>query len=180
MKLYAIYLGGRAKGCSIELHDIVFAVGKSIKSLYPTLLTKWFGIKEKCHIDSWMSLDQIDDHAITLSTEKPQGQMQSLYFINLGAYEEGSFTELHATELIVASTEAEAKKRAKQSLLIGKDQVHTDDLYDVDDCIRLDQVDGYYIHLSHNGEGHTYTPQNGYHKIPQAEVDAYLANHDQQ
>ena len=179
MNLYAIYLGGRAESCSIELHDVIFTVGKSIESLYPTILDKWFGKKDKCHLDSWISLEQIDNYAVSLSTEKPQDQAESLYFINLGAYEEGSFTELHAIEFIIASTELEAKKRAKQSLLVGKDQVHTDDLYDVDDCIRLDQIDGYYIHLTQNDAGHEFKPHNAYHKIPKEVVATYIANQKQ-
>ena len=104
MKLYALYLGGRASRCNIELHDVIFAVGSSLKSLYPTVLDKWFGLKDKCHIDSWMTLKQIDNHAITLSQSPPSNQTASLYFINMGAYQPGEFTELHASAFIVATS----------------------------------------------------------------------------
>ena len=178
-KLYALYLGGRAHGCSIELHDVIFVVGDSLKQLYPTILDKWFGRKDKCHIDSWIVLSQLDDYGVTLSTEPPQGQIASLYFVNLGAYEPESFTELHAIQFVVANKEIDAKKRSKASLLVGKDQVHTDDLYDVDDCIRIDQVDGYYIHLTKNDAGHKFVPNNGYHKIPKTVIADYIKSNPQ-
>lgn len=42
-KLFAVYLGGRADRCNIELHDVVFVVGSSIEETYPLLAKKWFG-----------------------------------------------------------------------------------------------------------------------------------------
>ena len=39
------------------------------------------------------------------------------------------------------------KIRAKESMLIGFEQVHTDDLYDVDDCIEINKVSSH-IHLN--------------------------------
>ncbi len=175
MKLYALYLGGRAPGCNIELHDVQFFVGNSLKSMYTSILDKWFGSKEKCHIDSWVVLKYIDGFEISLSKVKPSNQEHKLYFINLGGYEEGSFTELHACQLIVSKTEQEAKQRAKANLLLGKQQVHTDDLFDVDDCLSIDQVDGYYIHLTTSNQPTVFKPNNGYHPIPKAIIQDYTA-----
>ena len=39
------------------------------------------------------------------------------------------------------------KNRAIKSLLIDMYQVHTDDLYDVDDCIEIIKVSNLYVHL---------------------------------
>ncbi len=176
MKLYALYLGGRAEGCNIELHDVQFFVGKSIKSLYPTILKKWFGKPEKCHIDSWVELKYLDGYNIVLRKEKPQNQGVTLYFINLGGYESGSFTELHACQFLIAKNDNEAKQRAKSNLLVGKQQVHTDDLYDVDDCLQIQEVDGYHIHLEVTKEHSRFEPNNGYHKLPKQVISEYLSS----
>jgi hypothetical protein len=52
-KLFAVYLGGRADRCNIELHDVVFVVGSSIEETYPLLAKKWFGNLHGFHIDSF-------------------------------------------------------------------------------------------------------------------------------
>ncbi len=38
MKLFSVFLGGRAKKCNTELHDVVFTCGQSIKDTYYDLL----------------------------------------------------------------------------------------------------------------------------------------------
>ena len=54
MKLFSVFLGGRAKKCNIELHDLVFTCGETIKDIYYDLLDKWFGLPDRLHIDSWV------------------------------------------------------------------------------------------------------------------------------
>ena len=144
--LFAVYLGGRAAGCNTELHDVVFVVGPSLEATYPQLFTKWFGLDKGLHIDAWTRLDQIDGYRIELKSQ-PSEDDKKLFFVNLGAYMPGKFTELHDNVFIVATSAKEAKKHAKAKLLQGMFQVHTDDLYDVDDCIELDRVSGFHIHL---------------------------------
>ncbi len=172
LKLFAVYLGGRAARCNTELHDVVFVAGESIEATYQQLMDKWFGDPLRLHIDSWIELDQVDGYRVTLRPE-PAPQTQKLFFINLGAYRPGEFTELHANALLVACDEQEAKQRAKQELLQGADTVHTDDLYDVDDCLTIAEVDGQHVHLESAGTVVPLTPQNGYHVIPKAVVQAY-------
>ena len=58
------------------------------------------------------------------------------------------------------------KKRAKELLLIGKEQVHLDDLYDVDDCIEIRKVSGYYINLEKTSKQCNLKFNNGYKPIP--------------
>src|SRR5579862_751029 len=59
-KLFAVYLGGRADHCNIELHDVVFVVGATIEETYPLLAKKWFGNLKGFHIDSYVELQNID------------------------------------------------------------------------------------------------------------------------
>ena len=175
-KLFAVYLGGRAPKCNTELHDVVFAVGDSIEATYEQLMDKWFGDPLRLHLDSWVDLQVVDGHRITLHSV-PGAQAKKLYFINLGAYLPGQFTELHANAFAVAGDEHEVKQRAKGELLQGMQSVHTDDLFDIDDCLEVTEVDGHHIHLELTGESQPFAPSNGYHIIPREIVAAYAAKH---
>jgi hypothetical protein len=174
-KLFAVYLGGRAPRCNTELHDVVFVVGESIEASYERLMDKWFGDPLKLHIDAWLELRGVDGHRITLSPEPPTPG-KKLYFINLGAYLPGQFTELHANAFVVAENEAEVKRRAKAELLPGAQSVHTDDLYEIDDCLEITEVDGQHLHLDPTSEKTLLTAQNGYHVFPPEIVAAYAAH----
>ena len=45
IKLFAVYLGGRADGCNTELHDVVFTCGQKIQDTYI-----W---NTSCHIENY-------------------------------------------------------------------------------------------------------------------------------
>jgi hypothetical protein len=173
LKLFAVYLGGRAQKCNTELHDVVFTVGVTIEDTYERLLDLWFGSPEGLHIDSWMELSVVDGYRISTTRDAPPSD-KKLYFVNLGAYADGEFTELHANAMLVASSEHEVKSRAKAELLRGKLAVHTDDLFDIDDCLEITKVDGYSISLTPTTESNPLVPNNGYHIIPRPIVAAYI------
>lgn len=173
-KLFAVYLGGRAPKCNTELHDVVFVVGESIEATYDGLMDKWFGDPLRVHLDSWIELQIIDGHRIRLGVASAPSA-KKLYFINLGAYLPGQFTELHATAFAVAASENEVKVRAKRELLRGTQSVHTDDLFDIDDCLEIAEVDNYHVELEPTTESQPFTPNNGYHIIPPKVVAAYAA-----
>ena len=139
MKLFAVFLGGRAEKCNTELHDVVFTCGNKIEETYFDLIDKWFGFPDRLHIDSWVDLTYVDGYKISLS-EKKMNNNKKLYFINLGGYDPKKFEELHESRFFIGEDERKIKRRAKKSLLIGFDQVHTDDIYYVDDCIEIKKV----------------------------------------
>ncbi len=57
MKPFAVLLGGRAVGCHIALHDVVFEIGNSLEETYPILVNKWFGQSYKSlHVDASVEL----------------------------------------------------------------------------------------------------------------------------
>lgn len=176
LRLFAVYLGGRAPKCNIELHDVVFVVGPTAESTYHQLMDKWFGNPLRMHVDSWLELQIVDGWRVTLKPEPSSGS-HKLYFINLGAYLPGQFTELHANAFVVATSGQEVNRRAKRDLLRDTDSLHTDDLYEIDDCLEIGEVDGLHVHLEATDEQATFEPQNGYHKIPQDVTDAYAASH---
>ncbi|HTV41315.1 MAG TPA: DUF1543 domain-containing protein [Candidatus Sulfotelmatobacter sp.] len=173
-KLFAVYLGGRAPRCNTELHDVVFVAGASVEACYERLMDKWFGDPLRLHIDSWVELQVVDGHRILLRSDPPAGE-KKLYFINLGAYLPGQFTELHANAFVVAASDVEVKKRAKAELLRGTQSVHTDDLYDIDDCLEIAEVEGQHIHLEPTSESVPLDPRSAYHIIPRPVVEAYAA-----
>lgn len=173
MKLFAVYLGGRAPRCNTELHDVVFVAGETIEDTYVQLMDLWFGTPEGLHLDSWMELSVVDGHRISLKESPPQGS-KKLFFVNLGAYQPGAFTEFHGNALLVEESEQEVKKRAKGRLLLGFDSVHTDDLFDVDDCIEVTAVNGFHVHLEPTDEPEKLEPNNGYHIVPKPLVKSYL------
>jgi len=172
MKLFAIYLGGRAKKCNTELHDVVFSCGDKIEDTYIDLLTKWFGLPDRLHIDSWVELKYVDGFEIILSKDKPISKSK-LFFINLGGYDKKKFEELHESRFFVGEDESHIKKRAKKSLLIGFDQVHTDDIYDVDDCIEIKKVSGLYVNLKKTNKYEVLEFNNGYLPIPYKTIKSY-------
>ncbi|MBA2727797.1 MAG: DUF1543 domain-containing protein [Parachlamydiaceae bacterium] len=176
-KLFAVYLGGRADRCNIELHDVVFVVGSSIEETYPLLANKWFGNLKGFHIDSYYELNIIDGHKIELSKVPPKGHTsKKLYFVNLGAYKAGEFTEYHQSAFYVADSFPEAVKKAKSELCQGLQTVHKDDVvildrvsnpadYDVDDILELCEVDEYYISLTPTTSTYQAKPVSAYIKL---------------
>jgi len=174
-KLFAVYLGGGAPKCNTELHDVVFAVGESIEDTYEQLMDKWFGTPKGLHLDSWMELTVVDGYEIAIADKKPD-RKEKLFFINLGAYVDGEFTEHHANMFLVAESKEEAKEKGKAALSHKwVNRPHTDDLYDVDDCLEVGDLGGAYVVLEKTGAGNQMQPVNGYHLIPKGIVEDYMA-----
>lgn len=165
-KLCMFYLGGRFEGCSIEMHDVMFLVGKASADIFPKLRRRWRGTAESLHVDSWYPVENVDGYDIELRSDPPQDAAKHLHFVNLGAYRKGAFGELHHMELVVATNVDEAKAIAKSRAPKGWDQLHTDDLVEVDDCIRLDKVDDRFIDLVEGGRRRSPPSTNGWLRLP--------------
>ena len=144
--LFIVYLGGSAPKANIELHDIQFVTGNTIEDTYNQLRDNWFGSIKGLHIDSYKAINGADGHRVYLHPE-PQNSDKHLYFVNLGGYYQNKLNEIHEFSLFVANSEAEAKKRAINSLLVGAAHIHKDNLLDVDDCLKINRINGNYIHL---------------------------------
>jgi hypothetical protein len=97
--------------------------------------------------------------------------MPKLFAVYLGGRAPKCNTELH--DVVFVAGEADVKKRAKKDLLPGTQSLHTDDLYDIDDCLEINEVDGCYIHLEPTTETQSFEPNNGYHIIPPLVVANY-------
>ncbi|WP_133104634.1 DUF1543 domain-containing protein [Psychrobacter sp. LFX-11D] len=144
--LYMIQLGGRPKGRLIEQHDIFFGVANQVNELIADINNHWPEVKNKWHIDSYRAISKVDNYAIKLVESNIQTECANdlkLFFINLGGYQQGSFEEFHYKLLIVADSQADAVKQAKQSEFYKqftfKDKAspfnaasHIDDKFEVD------------------------------------------------
>ncbi|WP_272573207.1 DUF1543 domain-containing protein [Providencia sp. PROV259] len=165
MKLFMFYIGGNAGKSNIEVHDIQFVIAEKPEDAWPTLRESWFGDKDKIHIDGYAVITWADGFDVILSRE-PSKTSHKLYFVNVGGYTPNSLAELHEFDLFVAKTADDAKQKAIKKLLVNSEQQHKDNLKDVDDCVFLEQVGDFYIHLTENKQGEHFVPQwQGYQPI---------------
>ena len=159
--LFMVQLGGRPKGRLIEQHDMFFGVANQVSELIEDINHHWPEVKNKWHIDSYRAITKIGGHSIKLveSAIRDSNNGLKLFFINLGGYQQGSFEEFHYKLLIVAATQADAVKQAKQSAFYkeftfkdkdlpfdaashidDKFAVDIDDIYNVNDLISNVQI----------------------------------------
>lgn len=149
MKLFAIYIGGTHEHALIELHDMRFVIAENIEETYDYLRQSWWGIAHTLHIDSWGSVESVDDFDIVIRSDEPADTINKLFFINLGGYDPAQFTELHQNILVVAPDAGVAKSSAKQRIQHWT-VPHKDYLYEVDKIINVAEVMGgkqWHIHL---------------------------------
>ncbi|MGM3163126.1 DUF1543 domain-containing protein [Dickeya undicola] len=163
--LFMYYVGGRAQGANIELHDVQFAAVERPEDGFPLLKANWFGDKSQVHVDSYTPCQWADGYDITLSSQPFHGR-EKLWFVNMGGYLPYNPAEVHQFGLFVATNAEQAKQRAKAVLLTDVLQQHKDDLRDVDDCLPLTLLDRWYIHLTANPAGQVSPPLwQGYHPL---------------
>ncbi|MEZ7502173.1 DUF1543 domain-containing protein [Psychrobacter sp. Arc29] len=157
LTLYMAQLGGRPKGRLIEQHDIFFGVANHVSELVEDINQHWPEVKNKWHIDSYRAITKVDGYTIKLVETIDQITKSAdlkLFFINLGGYQQDSFEEFHYKLLIVATSQAQAIKQAKQnefykqftfkddaspfdaaSHIDDKFEVDIDDIYNVNDLL---------------------------------------------
>lgn len=165
MHLFIFYLGGNAGKSNIEVHDIQFVIAQTPESAWPALREAWFGDKDKLHIDGYARICWADGYRVTLSTQPSESKMR-LFFVNAGAYSPDTLAELHAFDLYVAENAAQAKAKGIKYLLNGAFHQHKDNLKDVDDCMLLEKVGDYYLHLAPDANGSSFRPEwQGYQPV---------------
>jgi hypothetical protein len=61
----------------------------------------------------------------------------------------------------------DASKRALAVLCVNTEKTHRDNLYDVDDCIQIDEIDGRHIYLEPTDKTQNLVPDRyGYGRLP--------------
>lgn len=165
MNLYMFYIGGNAGVSNIEVHDIQFVAVEEPEQAWPFLRAAWFGDKNKIHLDGYLKVTWADGYDVVLSTT-PYAGRKKLYFVNVGGYQPDTLAELHEFDLFVDENAEAAKYRALDKLLTGVDHKHKDNLKDVDNCLLLEKVGKYYLHLEQNHHGEAVKPEwQGYLSI---------------
>lgn len=147
MKLFVIYIGGRAGNSNIEVHDLRFALGHKVEDCYDQLRIDWWGRPETLHLDCWGSLEYADGYRLSVQPQPYTGK-KKLYFINLGGYSASEFSELHKNVFVVAESNAEAKSKAVAQIA-DWDLPHKDVLLDIDTVICLNEHFGETSHAIH-------------------------------
>jgi hypothetical protein len=148
MKLFAFYVGGSTATSNTEVHDMRFAIGEQMEDCYESLRRQWWGTPESLHVDCWRELTSADGHQVTLRRERSP-DTNLLFFVNLGGYDPGLFTELHRDVFVVAKDKDTAKKRAV-AMVRGWLRPHRDKLFEVEHIIglcELAELAGLHIHL---------------------------------
>lgn len=164
-KLFIFYLGGNTERNQIEMHDVAFVVAKTDEEVSEKLRKKWFGTEKSLHVDSWFIAEAVDGFKVELLEERPAVSEMQLYFVNLGYYKKGVFGELHFMKLTAASSKLEAIENVKNECAQACEMLHSDNVYDLDDCIHLEEVDRYFVGLTFTGEEQTIDPINGYQRL---------------
>ncbi|MFM7313143.1 MAG: DUF1543 domain-containing protein [Cyanobium sp.] len=140
-RLFLVVLGGRTASSHIELHDVRFVVGHTIDDTLTELRHQWFGRREGLHLDAFLAVQAVDGWTVRLGREPSAPRPERLWFVNLGAYRPDSLAELHHFGLVVARSAPAAKAAARRQWLNGALQLHKDDLWAVDDCLALEQLE---------------------------------------
>jgi len=163
--LVAFYLGGKVEGMNIEVHDVHFFIGKTLNDFTSQVKKSWVGTQKSLHIDSWLALTHIDGHDIKLTTIPEKQKSKKLFFINLGFYQNNKFGEAHSMHFIAAESKEEAKKIAKGLMREEVETLHTDNIYDIDDCIQIDNVGSSFVNLIQSPHSSTQKPENGWMRL---------------
>ncbi|MBZ9612553.1 DUF1543 domain-containing protein [Rheinheimera maricola] len=164
MQLFLVYLGGTAPGANIELHDIRFVAADKIEDTHALLCQQWFGTVKGLHIDSYMQITHIDGFAVSLQRTAAQCA-DKLFFVNFGGYYPDKIAEQHDFMLCVASSAQDAKAKAKRMLLTDADSPHKDDLLELDECVAIEQLQGWYVHLTPSGQSQPMRPDWSGYKV---------------
>lgn len=165
MKLYMVNLGGKVKGCNIEVHDVQFVAANHIDETIEVLKNHWYGLQYKLHFDSYKQIIGADGYGIELTEEKTD-QGRQLYFVHLGGYRETSTQEFHDYFLFVGETEAEVKERAVNYMTLSDIQNHVDSIVCVDNCLLSADGKRYYIKLTESSENFDLKPDwFGYRRL---------------
>ena len=151
MNLYMINLGGKVRGCNLEVHDVQFVAAKHIDETVEVLKSSWYGQGEKLHMDSYKQITGADGYLIRLAKDKPESRKQ-LYFVHLGGYRKESSQELHEVGLFVGESLQEVKDRAPNELQAAEIQNHVDNIVNVETCLLSADGEKYYIELTESQE----------------------------
>lgn len=151
LKLYMLLLGSKAPQRNVEQHDYFFGIATSLKELVPEIKAFWPEAGNSIHIDGWREVNSVGGYriqAVAKNKDAPADpSAKSLFFINLGGYQENILEEQHYIVLTVQDDRALATQHAKKTVFFKKNTIkgansHIDEKYgiDVDDIYRIEEI----------------------------------------
>lgn len=162
MKLFHILLGCTPPGRFTEQHDVFFGIAPDLKSLKEDIITFWPEAGGKIHVDAWREVNFVDGYKIEIVPRINTQSAECLFFLNLGGYKQGNFTEFHFQKLVVAASMGEAVQKIKlepfykeynlppfgQSHIDNKYLLDIDDVHLVADILPVAQAEKYSINIT--------------------------------
>lgn len=149
--LYMITLGGKVNGCNIEVHDVQFVVANHIDETIELLKSRWYGRKEKLHMDSYKIITGADGFTVQLTKEKPANKEQ-LFFVHFGGYKKESTQEQHDVGLFIGESDEVVKERVLKDIHISEIQNHVDSIIPVEASMVSTDGETYFIKLNKSNE----------------------------
>jgi hypothetical protein len=146
-----VSLGGKAKGCNIEVHDVQFVAAEHIDETIELLKKNWYGLGAKLHMDSYKQIKGADGYSMQLTKDKPEGKKQ-LYFVHFGGYKADSTQEQHDIGFYVGNSDREIKERANKEFQVADIENHVDSLIPVERVILSTTGEEFFIELSESKE----------------------------
>lgn len=177
MKLFYAILGATPPGRNIEQHDVFFGIAEKVEDLYNEMRRFWSDAK--IHIDCFQEVLFVDGYEVKIIEGKADKQEEQLFFINLGGYKPGHFTEYHEMHLMIGPSLSEVIKRVKKTefyMTMGfknamshideKFGVDIDDIYNVNDLLSDETKAKYSIVLEKSDAENQENPMKiGYHRL---------------
>lgn len=151
LNFYIALLGGKHAKANVEVHDVIPAIAANIQDAFTYFQAQWFGLQQGLHLDSWMQVEGVHYHGVNyqiqIQNQPTANRDLNLYLINLGAYIPDQFGEVHKYLVVAGHDKADAKAQGKLAIEQHWFKPHTDAVIEVDDCLALNQVGQYFIHL---------------------------------
>lgn len=165
MNLYMISLGGKVKGCNIEVHDVQFVTANHINETVDLLKSTWYGLGHKLHMDSYKAITGADGYKVQLTKEKSNSKKQ-LFFVQFGGYKKTCTQELHDIGLFVGESEEIVEEKALKLIQIADIDNHVDSILPVETVFRSCNGETYYLELVESDEDFDQSPDwFGYRRL---------------
>lgn len=149
LKLYMLLLGSKAPQRNVEQHDYFFGIARSLKELVPEIKAFWPEAGNSIHIDGWREVNSVEGYQIKAAIRESEDDAtgKSLFFINLGGYQQNILEEQHYIVLTVQDDRAQATQHAKKTVFFKTNSIkgansHIDEKYgvDVDDIYKIEEI----------------------------------------
>jgi hypothetical protein len=189
-KLFMLLLGCKPPGRHTEQHDVFFGIAPSLDKLAAEIKAFWPG-PERIHIDAWREVNYVDGFSVHISEKAGEDiangdQVQKLFFINLGGYQENKFEEQHYFVLTAKPDRSTAFREAKETTFFKENHcpggsshiddkygIDVDDLYQIEDILSPGQKEKYRIELHRAEQAATDPVHLGYLKMVELEKGNY-------